>query len=116
MTALEPAGLSWPVVQRLNTLTGILEHILSENDQYEVVGNVSNIMTSYRSCQLRLNPGLVTYWSKGVQLCQPRPFRWDEFNLINSEHQGHKGFWVEAVRLSITRTYRKLTYIHSFKD
>ena len=105
MIALEPAGLTWPVVQRLNTLKGILEHILSENDQYEVVGNVTNIMAAYRSGKLSWNPGLVTYWSKGVQLCQPRPFRWDEFNLINAEHQGHKGFWVEAVRLTNTQTH-----------
>lgn len=109
MTTLEPAGLSWPVVQRLDTLKGIHEHILSENDQYEVVGNVTNIIAAYRLGQLRWNPGLGTYQSKGVQLCQPRPFRWDEINLIDAKHQGHKGFWVEGVRLFKHQTYRKLT-------
>lgn len=107
--ALEPAGLSWPVVQRLQTLGGTLKWLQSEDDKYELVANVTNIMAAYRSGQLRWNPGLVTYWSKGVQLCQPRPFKWDEFDLINAEHAGHTGFWVEGVCLfKNARTSRKL--------
>ncbi|CAG8902680.1 unnamed protein product [Penicillium egyptiacum] len=97
MMALEPVGLSWPVVQRLDTLKKMLEWLHSENDEYDLVGNVTNIMAAYRSGQLRWNPGLVTYWSKGVQLCQPRPFRWDEFDFINAKHEGHTGFSVEGL-------------------
>ncbi|KAG0154482.1 hypothetical protein PDIDSM_50 [Penicillium digitatum] len=97
MMDLEPAGLSWPVVQRLQTLQGTLEWLQSENDKYELVGNVTNIMAAYRSGHLRWNPGLVTYWSKGVLLCQPRPFRWNEFDIINAQHDGHTGFWVEGL-------------------
>ena len=95
--ALEPAGLSWAVVLRLQTLQGSLTWLQSENDKYELVANVTNIMAAYRSGQLRWNPGLVTYWSKGVQLCQPRPFRWDEFDFINAKHDGHTSFMVEGV-------------------
>ncbi|CAI7592192.1 unnamed protein product [Penicillium glandicola] len=98
--ALEPAGLSWPVVERLSSLDEILKWLHTKGDKYELVGNVTNIMAAYRSGQLKWLPGLVTYWSNGVQLCQPRPFRWNEFDHINAENQGHTGFWVEgAVRL-----------------
>ncbi|KAJ5640183.1 uncharacterized protein N7484_008045, partial [Penicillium longicatenatum] len=40
--------------------------------------------------------GLVTYWSHGDQLCQPRPFNWEEFDAINDAHEGYVGFWVEG--------------------
>ncbi|CAI7598174.1 unnamed protein product [Penicillium crustosum] len=98
MMALEPAGLSWAVVLRLQTLQGSLAWLQSENDKYELVANVTNIMAAYRSGQLRWNPGLVTYWSRGAQLCHPRPFRWDEFKIINAQYAGHTGFWVEGLQ------------------
>ncbi|KUM57067.1 hypothetical protein ACN42_g10127 [Penicillium freii] len=97
MMALEPAGLSWPVVQRLDTLQGTLEWLQKGNDEYKLVANVTKIMAAYRAGQLRWIPGLVTYWSRGAQLCNPRPFRWDEFNIINAQYDGHTGFWVEGL-------------------
>lgn len=115
MMALEPAGLSWPVVLRLQTLQGTLAWLQSENDQYELVANVTNIMAAYRSGQLRWNPGLVTYWSRGAQLCHPRPFRWDEFKIINAQYAGHTGFWVEGVCL-LQHSGWSETNMHSFKD
>ncbi|KAJ5462266.1 hypothetical protein N7530_010471 [Penicillium desertorum] len=96
MMAAEPVGLSWPVVLRLDTLTTMLES-LRENDECDLVGNVTNIMAAYRSGNLRWTPGLVTYWSKGVQLCQPRAFKWDEFDFISAKHDGVTGFMVEAL-------------------
>lgn len=97
MMAAEPVGLSWSVVLRLDTLTTMLEWLSSKNDEWDLVGNVTNVMAAYRSGNLRWTPGLVTYWSKGVQLCQPRPFKWDEFDFINAKHDGHTGFMVEGV-------------------
>ncbi|KAJ5983909.1 hypothetical protein N7481_006008, partial [Penicillium waksmanii] len=41
--------------------------------------------------------GLVTCWSKGVKLSEPRPFDWDEFEAINRKHDGHEAFWVERL-------------------
>ncbi|CAG8198880.1 unnamed protein product [Penicillium nalgiovense] len=96
MMAAEPVGLSWSVVLRLDTLTTMLEWLSSKNDEWDLVGNVTNVMAAYRSGNLRWTPGLVTYWSKGVQLCQPRPFKWDEFDFINAKHDGHTGFMVEG--------------------
>ncbi|KAJ9489694.1 hypothetical protein VN97_g3564 [Penicillium thymicola] len=98
MMALEPAGLSWPVVQRLQSLKGTLEWLQSEDDKYELAANVTNIMAAYRSGQLRWTPGLVTYWSRGTRLCHPRPFRWDEFDIINDQNTGSTGFWVEGLQ------------------
>ncbi|OQE13280.1 hypothetical protein PENFLA_c051G03065 [Penicillium flavigenum] len=97
MMAAEPVGLSWPVVQRVDTLTKMLEYLRSGNDECDLIGNVTNIMAAYRLGNLRWTPGLVTYWSKGVQLCQPRPFKWDEFDFINAKHDGVTGFMVEGL-------------------
>lgn len=96
MMAKEP-GLSWTVVQRLDELQTILDWLQEEGAEYKLEGNVTAIMAAYRSKQLDLIPGLVTYWSYGEQLCQPRPFKSDEFLRINREHDGHTGFWVEGV-------------------
>ena len=94
--ALEP-GLSWHVVERLDALEGILGWLRKE-DEFELIPNVESIMDKYRSGELEWIPGLVTYWFDGKQICQPRPFRWDEFDHINSQYNGEKGFWVEGVR------------------
>ncbi|KAJ5817365.1 hypothetical protein N7447_009598 [Penicillium robsamsonii] len=94
--ALERPGLSWPVAQRLKTLNSMSEWLDSKGDEYELAPNVTSLIAAYRSGQLRWNDGLVTYWSKGVQLCQPRPFKWNEYKLISDEHHGQKGFWVEG--------------------
>ncbi|OQE36736.1 hypothetical protein PENCOP_c011G05020 [Penicillium coprophilum] len=97
MMALEPPGLSWPVVQRLKSLRGMLEWLGSKGDEYESAANVAGLIEAYQSGKLKCNAGLVTYWSHGVQLCEPRPFRWDECDLLSAEHDGQKGFWVEGL-------------------
>ncbi|KAJ5521045.1 hypothetical protein N7463_001498 [Penicillium fimorum] len=96
MMAEEKPGLSWPVVQRLKTLNSMSNWLDSEGDEYELAPNVTNLIETYRSGQLKWNDGLVTYWAKGVQLCQPRPFKWNEYELISDQHHGQKGFWVEG--------------------
>ncbi|KAJ6161608.1 hypothetical protein N7485_009838 [Penicillium canescens] len=90
--------LSWPVVQRLEVLAKILEWLGKEDetDEYQQVDNVKAIIRAYKDKTLDWNPDLVTYWSKGAQLCQPRPFKMDEFMHINVKHKGHTGFWVEG--------------------
>ncbi|KAJ5641470.1 hypothetical protein N7490_005470 [Penicillium lividum] len=93
----EPSHLSWEVIQRIDTLKGIRKDILKE-DKYEQLSNVDAILDAYRKGKLTRNAGrtrLVTYWSKGVQLSQPRRFDWDEFDAINDLHKGEKSFWVE---------------------
>lgn len=95
--ASEPSGLTLDVVQRLQTIQVIELSLSDEGDEDEMALNVTAIMQAYRSGQLEWNPGLVTYWSKGVQLYERRVFDWKEFYIINQKHNGQKGFWVEGV-------------------
>ncbi|KAJ5371644.1 hypothetical protein N7517_003650 [Penicillium concentricum] len=98
MMAREASGLSWPVVQRLKTLDSMSKWLDSKDDEYKQAPNVTSLIEAYRSGKLKWNDGLVTYWSKGVQLSQPRPFKWNEYNFISAEHHGQKSFWVEGVQ------------------
>jgi hypothetical protein len=92
-------GKSWEVVQRLDTLRDIGSSLRTNGDDYNQEINVNAIIRAYQSGDLDWNPGLITYWSKGKQICQPRPFDWDEFFRVNKEHDGHESFWVEGVGL-----------------
>ncbi|CAI7622301.1 unnamed protein product [Penicillium pancosmium] len=92
-----PKGLDKDVYQRLNSLKAIEEHLSKEGDNYKELPNVRALITAYKSGQLKWNGGLVTYWSKGLKLSEPRPFDWDEFEAINKKHDGHDAFWVEGV-------------------
>ncbi|KAJ6008496.1 hypothetical protein N7540_012472 [Penicillium herquei] len=83
-----PKGLSWNVLQRLESLE-FLQGKLELEDPYEQLPNVKSIA-------LEIND-LVTYWSHGTQISQPRPFNWDELLAINTHYEGSQGFWVEGV-------------------
>lgn len=85
------------VIRRIHELEGMKTDLEESLDRSKQLPNIEALLEAYRSGQLDWNSGLVTYWSKGVQICQPRPFDWDEFELINSEHEGHQGFWTEGV-------------------
>ena len=73
-----------------------VESFLQEDDPDKQLPNVKAILSAYRNKTLDWNK-LVTYWSKGKQLCQPRRFDWDEFEVVNATHGIDKGFWVEGV-------------------
>lgn len=67
-------------------------------DEFEQICNIEALIDAYESGKLEYNNGLVTYWSKGKQISQPRPFDWDESETI-SKHCGPKSFWVEGVSI-----------------
>lgn len=93
----EKEGLSWSVVQRVAELRKIESHLKKRgNDKKTQLPNVQAVLAAYRQQSLEWT-GHVTYWSKGKQLCQPRPFDWNEFDAINAAYKGHEGFWVEGV-------------------
>ncbi|KAJ5720423.1 uncharacterized protein N7483_008357 [Penicillium malachiteum] len=94
-----PNGLSWNVLQRLESLE-FLQGKLELDDPYEQRANVKSITVAYKSKQLEIND-LVTYWSHGTQISQPRPFNWDELLTINTHYEGSKGFWVEGYRIAV---------------
>ncbi|KAJ5725735.1 uncharacterized protein N7483_007092 [Penicillium malachiteum] len=92
-------GKSLNVAYRLDMLHGCLDFIKKDSDmenRYKQRKNVKALMKAYNSGKLEWNPRLVTYWSHGKQLCQPRPFDWDEFFFINEKHKGWESFWVEG--------------------
>lgn len=93
----EYPGVSWEVAQRLKTLKGIEEFVKGDGDKFNMMSNVLAIRKAYLSGDLQWNKGLVTYWSNGNKLAEPRPFMWNEFLELNRAHNGDKGFWVEGV-------------------
>lgn len=97
MMDAEPAGLSGRVVERLQSLKRIQQSLRKE-DQYGELCNVNSLIDAYRSGALGWNPGLVTYWTEGRQICQPRPFDWDEFEQVKKEVNNERSWWIEGVR------------------
>lgn len=95
----EDSALSEAVVQRLESLDSLWESIYKAGDRFEQLVNIEAVMDAYRSGELQWN-GLVTYWSFGSQLCQPRPFNWDEFEAINERYEGSMSFWTEGVSVT----------------
>ncbi|KAJ5494435.1 hypothetical protein N7463_010522 [Penicillium fimorum] len=72
----------------------------SEELSWETIRRLPNIealLTACKSGELEWHTGLVTYWSRGVQICQPRRFDRDEFEAINLHLHGGKGFWTEGL-------------------
>ncbi|KAJ5936218.1 hypothetical protein N7454_005516 [Penicillium verhagenii] len=90
--------LSWDVVQRVNHLKELREWIW-ESDENNQLANLYAVLVEYRAGRLQCggtSKGLVTYWSHGVKLCEPRPFSWHEHDAISEKYLGPHGFWVEG--------------------
>jgi hypothetical protein len=84
----------------------------TDGDKNNQMANIKSILEAYRTKSLPWVTGLVTYWAKGKQLCQPRPFNWDEFEAINAPNGGDKGFWVEGVSKRIKPSCRKFAILN----
>jgi hypothetical protein len=93
--------LSWETIQRVHELESMKADITRDGDKVEQLPNIDALLKVYKSGELAwyTHTGLVTYWSRGAQICQPRPFDWDEFEAINSALTGDKGFWTEGVSI-----------------
>lgn len=89
--------LSWDTIQRVHQLEAMETELASAGDEYDRLPNIEAILEAYKSGKLDWYTGLVTYWSKGSRICQPRPFDWDEFEAISSHYEDHKGLWTEGV-------------------
>ena len=90
-------GLSWAVVRRIEDLKGIRAWFTEINDKYELLHIADGLIAAYESGSLDWIPGLVTYWAKGAQISQPRPFDINEYCAIAAAYEGWKNFWVEGV-------------------
>ncbi|KAJ5691537.1 hypothetical protein N7488_012272 [Penicillium malachiteum] len=91
----ESQDLSESAIKRIASLRET-ELGLQEKGNTSQLVNVQAILAAYRSKALDWTAGLVTYWSGGQQLCQPRPFSWDEFEVINDACNRSESFWVEG--------------------
>jgi hypothetical protein len=99
MWAAEPGISDWNVVQRLSALRVCYETLKKGPDGFGLKKTAKAVMEAYRSGRLTWNEGLVTYFSKGKQISQPRRFIYEEFVEISDAHDGSTGFWVEGVSL-----------------
>lgn len=101
MTDAEPSGLSWSVIVRLQNLDLIAKSIENKGDPYKKLRSLKAIMAAYRSGQLEWHPGLVTYWSQGCQVSQPRPHDLNEAVLLAEHFANQDLFWAEGVSSEI---------------
>ncbi|KAJ6114373.1 hypothetical protein N7486_000151 [Penicillium sp. IBT 16267x] len=92
----EGRGLSWDVIQRLESLKALREELLANGDVFDELPNVVSIINAYESGNLKMD-GQITYWSYGRVVHRSLSFDWDEFKRANRMHQGYKGFWVEGI-------------------
>lgn len=87
----------------MHTLKMMLKDIQKSEGLRHQLRNIQELINAYSSCRLDWREGVVTYWSNGYQLCQPRPFDWDEQEAMSRDHrQRHNrddGFWVEGVSI-----------------
>ncbi|KAJ5827334.1 hypothetical protein N7447_004097 [Penicillium robsamsonii] len=108
--------LSWEIIRRVHELEGMKTDIAKTADEYEQLLNVDALLTAYKSEELEWHAGLVTYWSRGVQICQPTRFDWDEFEAINLHLHGGKGLWMEGVKLAVRLPgmmwFAELDFVH----
>ncbi|CAG8022263.1 unnamed protein product [Penicillium nalgiovense] len=94
----EPPGISWEVVQLLDSLQMTKKSFGETGDDNGNTPNVIAIMAAYRSGDLVWNddPGSVTYWAQGKMIAGPKKMVMDEFLAISREY-GYRGVWVEVV-------------------
>ncbi|KAJ5788371.1 hypothetical protein N7457_003361 [Penicillium paradoxum] len=97
MIKSEPSGLSWGVVQRLDTLKIIEAHVVEEGDPDDQLPNIRALMESYRSKKLTFKSGMVSYWSEGRQLNSPEKFDENVHKRMLKSHDTTRSWWVEGL-------------------
>ncbi|KAJ5443003.1 hypothetical protein N7445_004754 [Penicillium cf. griseofulvum] len=99
MIKSEPGGLSWEIVQRLDSLK-MLETNLQAEDKDDNLSNVKAIIAAYRSKKLDWDGKSVTYWSKGGLINGPKKLDMKELYALSGQY-GPKGFWVEGIWIAL---------------
>lgn len=101
--ASEDPSLPRDVLSRLKTLMLIEKHIEEDGDTCEQMVNVKAVEEAYRTKQLRLDRGWVSYWSNGKQISNGLvKFDYDDVDRCGEMCQGVP-FWVEGVHLVLGR-------------
>ncbi|KAK4867624.1 hypothetical protein LT330_001134 [Penicillium expansum] len=92
----EPSGLSWEVVQRLDSLKKVKQSFDELGQDNGNTSNVLAIMDAYRSRRLVWDENKVTYWVHGKMVAGPKKMDMEEF-LTLSQELGPHGIWVEGM-------------------
>ncbi|KAJ5152026.1 hypothetical protein N7492_010321 [Penicillium capsulatum] len=96
MIASEPAGLSWEVVQRLDSLKFIERRLLEKGEGEAELPNIRAIMKAYRTRQLEWT-GEITYWSNGRMVGGRADWDPDDCLAVANREGSGRGFWLEGV-------------------
>lgn len=103
MIASEPKGLSWPVVQRLNTLKQMEAYFEAQESLNTVdrgcLANIRAIQKAYRSGELKWNGSRnITLWRKGCLIGGPLALSEEEFmRKMCGAYRTLDGLWAEGV-------------------
>lgn len=97
MIGSEPAGLSWEVVQRLDSLKFIERRLLEKGEGEDEIPNIRAIMEAYRTHKLEWT-GEITYWSRGRRVGGRADWDPDDCLAVADREDSGNGFWLEGVR------------------
>lgn len=105
MARNEPEGLGTKVYQRLDSLKKTYRYFEEISANHPQLKNLRAVLEAYRSKKLEVRPNMMTYWAEGVQLCNYRPWDWDEFGEFADTHGAEEQkLWPEQVRIFLTKT------------
>ncbi|KAJ5364813.1 uncharacterized protein N7496_010526 [Penicillium cataractarum] len=108
-------GLKWQTLLQIEELERAKQRFALERDRGNIVPSLEAIITAYESRQLDVYPDerLVTYWHKGKQISQPRPFNWEEYHIIAAGCEGRvMSVWVEPIGVPQQRTNNIYTVLN----
>ncbi|CAG8230998.1 unnamed protein product [Penicillium salamii] len=114
-----PKGHDFEVAQRLHHLSGIQNMLQTEGDPDGQLPNVRALLKAFRAGELKVERGMVTYWSNGVRLNEPTKFNRELHERMLRENDSTHSFWVEGFDIYLTTDSEpedlesvKLTVIH----
>ncbi|CAG8150158.1 unnamed protein product [Penicillium salamii] len=114
-----PKGADFELAQRLHHLSGIQNMLQTEGDPDGQLPNVRALAAAYRTGGLKIERGVVTYWSKGVRLNEPTKFSRELHEKMLRENDSTHSFWVEGFDIFLTTNAEpdppeslKITVIH----
>ncbi|OOQ87664.1 hypothetical protein PEBR_16019 [Penicillium brasilianum] len=92
-------GLKWQAILRIEDLKQKKAILAERGDPRKMLPNLAAIITAYEGRQIDVyaDERLVTYWYKGKQISQPRPFDWEEYYVIAAECETFRSCWVEPI-------------------
>jgi hypothetical protein len=92
----ELPGLSTDVYRRIQVLKDLRDNTPIITTSH--IENIEAILTAYRSGQLGVKEGMVSYWAHGKQLSDLKPLDYNDVIKVASQNDADKHcFWLEEV-------------------